>query len=93
MVVDEQGLQMPVVEVFGDILRHRRLAGLQRVEVAPAQLRRDLVADVEELPQMRVECRVARDVPQRGDELLRASSFPPWRGTAAWLRSMSITAA
>ena len=89
----KQRLQVALVEVLVTFLAIVGSQAFEHLQVAVAHLRGDLVADVDQLPQVRVERRAARIVPQRGDELLRRPARRPSRPTAAWPRSMSITAA
>ena len=66
---------MSFVEILGDVLRYHGLVFLERVQIAVALFRRDLEANMEQLPQMRVVRRVSRIVPKRGHKLRRAPAI------------------
>ena len=74
-LAEENGLQMPGIQVVGDVARNRLPAGVQRVQVSGSELRGNLVAHVEQLAKVRVELRVRWLVPERGDVLRRGPSL------------------
>ena len=86
--IDEQRLQVPIVQVPRDVLRDRRLARFQKVEIAIAHHGRDLVADVNQLPQGRVERRALRIMPQGRDELGGRPTID--RGRARQFRGVDV---
>ena len=53
----EQRLEMPLVEVFRHVLGDCRLTGFEHLQILLAHLSRNLVADMDQLPQVRINCR------------------------------------
>src|ERR1035441_3596172 len=68
----DERFQMPFVEVHRHVPTDDRFVGLQHLEVAVALFGRNLEADVEQLPEMRVVFLAFRIVPERG-AVLRGS--------------------
>src|SRR5919198_521680 len=68
---DEQRSDVALVEVLRHVARDRRLARFEHLQITLAHLGRDLVADVQQLPQARVVAPVARVVAEGAGELLR----------------------
>src|SRR3569623_58785 len=68
---NKQRLQVPLVEVLGDVFGDGRLTLFKQPEIALAHLSRDLIADVNQLSQRGVERAALLVVPQGRDELLR----------------------
>src|ERR1043166_5540081 len=59
-LIKEQRPNMPLEQVLRDIARHRRLALIQHVEIPRPHLRRNLIANVQQLAHVRVIRRVLR---------------------------------
>ena len=61
---------MPLPQVCGDTLRHYIFIRLERIQIFRAHLCRDLEADMQQLPEAGVVCRVLRVVAQGRSVLL-----------------------
>src|SRR5438046_454120 len=66
---NEERLEMPLVRILGHVRGNRRLALFQQVQITVTHFGGDLVADVQQLPQIRIECRAVRVVAQCIGEL------------------------
>ena len=84
---------VPVVEVLGHILRNHCFVGFQQIEIAPAHLRGDFEAHVQQLAQAAVvgrrllcTCRKRRGVLLRGPaaHLVRPRAASPDRCRSPW---------
>ena len=73
-VLEDERFQVPLVEVHRHVAPDDGFVGFQHLEVAVAFLGRDLEADVEQLPEMRVVFLAFWVVPERG-AVLRRSPF------------------
>ena len=69
---NEQRSDVAFVKVFGHIFRDGRFAILQQLQIAITHFGRDLIADVQQLTEMRIELRTGLIVTQSVDELFRA---------------------
>jgi hypothetical protein len=85
---EEQGSDVPVKEVFRNILRDDRLIGLKQREIARTHLGRDLEADVQQLAEALVVGGRLLVVAQRAGELVRAPE--PDLGRRGQLRGIDV---
>src|SRR5439155_12308814 len=67
---NEEWLEMPLIEILCHGPGNRRLALFQQVQITVTHFGGDLVADVQQLPQIRIKCLAVRVVAQGIDELV-----------------------
>src|SRR5439155_21273079 len=67
---DKQRFEMTVVKVLGHVFRNHRFALLQQLQIPLAQFRRNLVGDVQQLSNVRVEILAFGIMAQRRNDLL-----------------------
>src|SRR5207247_9976816 len=57
---NEEWLEMPLIEILCHGPGNRRLTQFQQVQITVTHFGGDLVADVQQLPQIRIKCRAVR---------------------------------
>ena len=83
---------MPLPKIRGHILCHHVLIRLQRLQIARSQLRRNLEAHMQQLPEARIVRRVLLVVPSAAAYCLPVQPFTS-AAVGSLLSSMSITVA
>src|SRR2546426_9710660 len=62
---NEQGLQVPVIQILNNVSGYRFFTRYQRLQITIAHFGRDLVTNVEQLPEVGIEFSILLIVPER----------------------------